>query len=182
MQTETTLNIRSGIALIIAVSATAIALIIWLVYGRETTGAHDPSASFLPVANTIFNALSATCMTLGFVAIRRGKRALHRNLMLGAVCSSTLFLLGYLTHHWLHGDTAFHGEGIIRPIYFFVLVSHIAISVVALPMILTTLFFAGTGQFQRHRKIARITLPIWLYISVTGVLVFVLLKNFSNSQ
>jgi len=100
-------------------------------------------------------------------------------LMVSALVSSALFLITYVVYHNAHGDTPFQGAGLIRPIYFFILISHILLTTVALPLILVTFFFALTSKFDAHMKIARITLPAWLYVSVTGVLIFFLLKIFS---
>ena len=95
--------------------------------------------------------------------------------MICAFVSSGLFLISYIIYHHFHGDTQFLGVGAIRPIYFIILISHISLAIVALPMILITFFFALTGQFIVHKKVARITFPIWMYVSVTGVVVFLLL-------
>jgi putative membrane protein len=103
----------------------------------------------------------------------------HKRFMLTATVFSTLFLVSYITYHFFHGDTIFRGHGWIRPAYFFILISHIGLSIVALPVILATLWYALGNQFQIHRRIARWTFPIWLYVSVTGVIVYVLLKRFS---
>ncbi len=115
-------------------------------------------------------------LVAGLLAIRSGRRELHIKLMLSAVGVAGLFLASYIVYHHFHGDTRFGGQGLIRPVYFFILISHIAGSIVALPLVLTTLFFAGTKRFERHLKIARVTFPVWLYVSVTGVTVFFLLK------
>ena len=101
----------------------------------------------------------------------------HKKMMLSALFFSFLFLVSYLTYHAFHGDTLFQGEGWVRPLYFFILISHIILSVVVLPLVLTTVFFAATGNFTMHPKIARITLPLWMYISVTGVLVYLMLYH-----
>jgi putative membrane protein len=132
----------------------------------------------LPAANAFFNACSATALAGGWVSIRRGNRDTHMRFMLSAVAFSTLFLASYVVYHAFHGDTRFPGQGIVRPIYFFILASHILLSVAALPMVLTTLYYAATGRFASHRRIARFTLPVWLYVSVTGVLVFALLRAY----
>jgi putative membrane protein len=115
-------------------------------------------------------------LTAGFVAIKNGHRERHKKLMLAAVFVAGTFLVSYIIYHHFHGDTRFDGEGLVRPVYFFVLISHITLSMVALPLVLTTLFFAGTEQFERHKKLARFTFPIWLYVSVTGVAVYFFLK------
>jgi len=129
--------------------------------------------------NAALNATSAVLLVSGFFAIRRGRRELHLKLMLGAVLVASVFLASYVTYHHYHGDTRFTGQGVVRPIYFFILVTHILGSMVALPVVLTTLFFALTRRFARHRRLARFTFPLWLYVSVTGVLVFFLLSRYS---
>ena len=96
--------------------------------------------------------------------------------MLSALTFSTAFLISYIIHHNVHGDTKFTGIGWIRPVYFATLISHILISVATLPMVLTTFFFALTKQFARHKRLARFTFPLWLYVSVTGVAIYFLLK------
>src|ERR1700736_5080985 len=101
--------------------------------------------------------------------------------MLTATVFSALFLVSYVTYHFFHGDTKFQGHGWIRPAYFLILISHIGLSMVALPLILGALWFGLRSQFQFHRRIARWTFPIWLYVSVTGVIVYVLLQYFAAS-
>lgn len=99
-------------------------------------------------------------------------------LMLAAVLVAAVFLASYVVYHHYHGDTRFQGEGLVRPVYFFVLVSHILFSIVGLPLVLTTLYLALTRRFDRHRRLARLTFPVWLYASITGVLVFWLLTRY----
>jgi putative membrane protein len=166
--------------LVIAVLSLAVAaFLIWLIYfkGRET--APDWVAS-LPAANAAFNSLSALCLVFGYINIRRRRIAVHQRFMLSAAGFSALFLISYITYHYFHGDTKFPGQGWIRPVYFFVLISHITLSMVALPLIFATLYFALTRGFQIHRKIARWTFPIWLYVSVTGVVVFLVLRAYTS--
>lgn len=118
-------------------------------------------------------------MIAGYVAIKKRRLNIHKTFMVAAFASSALFLIAYVIYHNAHGDTPFQGTGFIRPIYFFILISHILLTTLALPAILVTLFFALTSRFDAHKKIARITLPAWLYVSVTGVMIFFLLKMFS---
>jgi putative membrane protein len=99
--------------------------------------------------------------------------------MLTATMFSALFLVSYITYHFFHGDTKFPGHGWVRPAYFFILISHIGLSIVALPLILATLWYGLRNQFHFHRRIARWTFPIWLYVSATGVIVYALLKCFT---
>jgi putative membrane protein len=143
----------------------------------RSAGAGAPAwTSALPALNAGLNFTSAVLLTAGFVAIKNGRRERHQKLMVSAVVVAGTFLVSYIIYHHFHGDTRFGGQGLVRPTYFFILVSHILLSMVAVPMVLTTLFFAATEQFDRHKRIARYTFPIWLYVSVTGVLVFFFLK------
>lgn len=167
---------RAALAAIGALSLLACAFLLWLLYGREASGGSSEALSFLPALNAGFNAASSACLVAGFVAIRRRRIDAHRTAMLSAFAFSTLFLVGYVIHHALHGDTRYPGEGWLRGVYLSVLASHVVLSVVALPMVLTTFFLSLTGRFERHRRLARFTLPIWLYVSVTGVVVFLMLR------
>jgi len=129
----------------------------------------------LPHLNALLNATSAIFLVTGYTFIRRRRIRAHRNCQLSAVVSSTLFLVSYLTYHYFHGATHFPGQGIARPIYFTILISHTILAVVIVPLVLVTLYRAVRGDFVRHRKIARWTLPLWLYVSVTGVVVYLML-------
>ena len=133
--------------------------------------------SFLPAVNAVLNGMSASCLTLGFVAIRRHAVQVHRLLMVSAFAFSAVFLVGYLTYHAVHGDTPFTGTGPIRTFYFTILISHIVLSVTVVPCALTSFYLAYIGDFRRHRRLNRVFLPIWLYVSVTGVLIFFLLRG-----
>ena len=149
-------------------SVVAAAFLFWLIYGREASTGYD--VGFLSAVNASLNA-----------AIRKGNWKTHRNLMLLALLFSALFLVSYIVYHTFHGDSKFLGEGLIRPIYFFILISHIVLSVVALPLILITVSLSLTRRFSHHKKWAKWTFPIWAYVSVTGVAVFVLLKTFGSA-
>jgi putative membrane protein len=157
------------------VSAVAVAVLGWILVLREPGG--DAGAlAFMPAVNATLNGLSASCLVAGWLAVRSRRLALHRALMLSAFGCSAVFLVGYLTYHFVHGDTRFPEENPLRGLYLGVLGSHVVLSIAALPMILTTFWFSLTGQIARHRRIARWTLPIWLYVSVTGVVVFLMLR------
>jgi putative membrane protein len=152
-----------------------------LIY-RGGAGGHEAAwVGWLPFVNAAFNSACAYCLVAGFVAIRRGRREVHRRWMLAALAASTLFLVSYVTYHAIHGDSRFLGQGTIRPVYFFILISHIGLSVVALPLVLSTFYLSLSGRFAQHRRLARWTLPIWLYVSVTGVLVFALLQIYGGA-
>ena len=133
--------------------------------------------SYLPHLNAILNSTSALLLLAGFRFIRLGRIQAHRNCQVSAVLTSTLFLISYLTYHYYHGATKFLGQGLVRPLYFTILISHTILAVVIVPLIIITLYRAARGDFIRHRRIARWTLPLWLYVSVTGVIVYVMLYH-----
>ena len=162
----------SIIATIILVSAAASALICYLVYFHaplDVTGAHLRS---LPLLNAVLNALCTVALVTGFVFIRGRKIPQHRAAMFTAFFFSSIFLVSYLTNFTLHGETHFNRMSAWWPFYWKLLASHIVLSVVALPMILITFFLSLTGRFPAHKKLARYTFPIWLYVSITGVVVY----------
>lgn len=157
------------------ISTAAVAFLGWLLLVREGGGVNADLA-FMPAVNATLNATSATLLVLGFVAIRRGRREVHKRLMVSAFAASAVFLVGYVLYHYAHGDTQYQGEGAIRIVYFTILISHVLLSIVMLPMILTTFYLAAKERFSSHKKLARWTLPIWLYVSVTGVLIYFMLR------
>lgn len=134
-------------------------------------------AEALPTVNAVLNGTSAVLLVAGFVAIRRGARERHRALMLAACASSVLFLAGYFTRIALTGTHRFPGDGALRAAYLAVLLSHTVLAAAAGPLVLRTLFLAFRARFPDHRRIARATLPVWLYVSVTGVVVYVMLYH-----
>jgi uncharacterized membrane protein YozB (DUF420 family) len=130
------------------------------------------SISDLPTVNATLNATSAILLMIGYACIRRRKVAAHRVCMISACVTSTLFLISYLTYHYHHGSTPFPGQGWIRTVYFTILVSHTILAAAVVPLVLVTLSRALRERFDKHRRIARWTLPVWLYVSVTGVIVY----------
>ncbi|MBI4115526.1 MAG: DUF420 domain-containing protein [Candidatus Omnitrophica bacterium] len=128
--------------------------------------------SFLPGMNAGLNAASALLIVLGVIFIRQGAWTAHALCMCAAVGTSTLFLISYLVYHFFHGATPFPGQGWIRPVYFSILISHTFLAIVNVPLVIVTLTRALKSQFERHVKIAHITFPIWLYVSVTGIIIY----------
>jgi len=151
----------------------------WWIYYKETSLETYGFVFYLPYLNCFLNALTSIFLVIGFKFIKSKKIAQHKVMMVSAGVTSALFLVSYLSYHHFVGDTKFLGQGVIRPIYFFILISHIVLSIIQVPCILATFFFAFTSRVERHKKIAKITFPIWLYVSVTGIVVFILLKNYS---
>ena len=160
------------------ISALAVAFLFWLLYFRRGVGG-PTSLDFLPAVNAGLNAITTVFLIRGYLAIRAGNRTLHAFCQKSAFVFSSVFLVCYIVYHSVHGDSHFMGQGLIRPVYFSILVSHILLSIVALPMVLATFFFALTGRLDTHRKLARKTFPIWLYVSVTGVIIFFVLKAYA---
>ena len=133
--------------------------------------------TLLPTLNAALNATAALALLAGYAAIRRRRIGVHRACMLTAFGVSTLFLISYVVYHYSAGSRPFAGHGWIRPVYFALLVSHIALAAAIVPLALITIYRALSSQFGRHRRIARWTLPVWLYVSVTGVLVYWMLYH-----
>ena len=133
--------------------------------------------SVLPHLNATLNASSFVLLSSGYFFIRRGRVLAHRRCQLGALTASILFLISYVVYHQHHGTTRFLGEGMARPIYFTILTTHTVLAVVIVPFVIITLRRALRGDFLRHRAIARWTLPMWLYVSITGVLVYIMLYH-----
>ena len=129
----------------------------------------------LPLLNSILNSISAIFLIIGFVYIKKGNVKAHLRAMWSAFTVSALFLVSYLIFHYLVGSVGFDGQGMIVPVYYFILITHIILAMVILPLVLITLYRATRGDFNRHRNIARWTWPLWLYVSVTGVLVYLMM-------
>ena len=160
---------------IILASLVVLTFLFWLIYFCEPAGPTTWSA-WLPHFNAFFNAATATFLIAGYLSIKRGRTRTHIRFMSLAVLTSTLFLVGYCIYHYHHQHTTFQGTGFVRSIYFPLLISHILLSVVQVPLIGFTLLFALKKEYSKHKKVARWTLPIWLYVSATGVLVFFFLR------
>ena len=170
---------RSAIAGILVLSAAAIGFLVWLLYVHQAPSQFALRLRFLPALNAGLNGLSACSLCLGFFFVMRRRLDAHRVSMIAAFAFSSLFLGSYIVNHALHGDTLFPHVGAIRTVYLGILASHIILSVVALPLVLTTFFFSLTSRFPQHKRIARFTFPIWLYVSVTGVVVYALLSAYA---
>jgi uncharacterized membrane protein YozB (DUF420 family) len=135
------------------------------------------TVAVLPTVNAVLNASAAVAMLAGFVAIRQGRVAVHRACMLTAVGLSILFLCSYLVYHAQVGSRPYTGGGWVRTLYFAILLSHTVLAVLIVPMVATTLYRALRSHFVRHARLARITFPLWLYVSVTGVVVYWMLYH-----
>jgi len=131
----------------------------------------------LPLFNAVFNTLSAICLVSGFISIKRKNKVLHKKFMIAALIFSSIFLAGYLTYHYFHGSSVFPDLGWIKTLYLIILVPHIILAAVMVPMILMTFFYAFTERWEKHKKLAKITFPIWMYVSVTGVIIYLMVHQ-----
>jgi len=138
--------------------------------------------SDLPTLNAFLNGTAAVLLLVGRNYIRRGERQKHRKCMIGAFSVSSLFLISYLFYHYNHGSQPFLGSGWIRPVYFTILISHTILAAAVVPMVLLTLRRGLKSEFSRHKKIARWTYPVWLYVSVTGVIIYLMLYQLSPAM
>jgi uncharacterized membrane protein YozB (DUF420 family) len=134
--------------------------------------------AYLPHLNAFLNGTSAVLLFTGYSFIRKRNVIAHRACQIAALIVSSLFLTSYLVYHYHHGSTRFLGTGFVRPLYFTILTTHTILAVVIVPLIFLTFYRALRGEFSRHRRIARVTLPLWLYVSVTGVIVYLMLYHF----
>jgi putative membrane protein len=159
---------------ILTISIVASVLICWLVYYHAPTDVEGTHLRSLPLVNAVLNGLATLAIVTGYVEIRKRRVLQHRASMFFAFFFSSIFLVSYLVNFTLHGETKFNRLSHWWPFYWKLLASHIVLSVVALPLILITFFLSLTGRFPLHRKIARWTFPIWLYVSVTGVIVYIM--------
>lgn len=128
--------------------------------------------------NAVINSLVSVTLVAAVITVKNKHYEAHRRLMLVAILLSTLFLLSYIAHHLLAGETKFGGDGIIRYVYYFILATHIPLAAIILPFILFTAYRGLTGEFAAHRKLAKYTFPLWLYVSITGVLVYLLISPY----
>ena len=172
------IDARKALSLILAVSAAALLFLVWLIYLKAPAAAQVAWVSNLSAVNAALNSLSTVFLLLGFREIRARNFAKHMRFMISAFITSALFLVSYIVYHHFVGDTPFKGQGFIRPVYFSILISHIVLSIFVVPLVLSSFLFAFSGKFSTHRKVSKWTFPIWLYVSVTGVMVFFMLKLF----
>jgi putative membrane protein len=172
---------RKARNLVIAVSLAIPVVVTFLYFMKKLVITEGPLKDFLdqlPLVNASVNGLTAVLLIAAFVAIKNKNVALHKKLMTICLLLSVVFLLSYVTYHSTHETTVYGGEGGIRTFYYFILLSHIVLSAVIVPMVLFSYTRAISERFDKHRKLARITLPIWFYVAVTGVLVYLMISPY----
>lgn len=173
---ETTLKDERKIKLWITILSIAIPLVVAVLFGYKIPDAKP--LTFLPPIYATINALTAILLVVAVSAIKKGKRKLHQNLMTGCIGLSALFLVMYVAYHMTSDATPYGGEGALRYLYFIVLITHIFFSIVIIPLVLITYSKAYLKDFEAHRKWAKYTFPVWLYVALTGVVVYLMISPY----
>lgn len=166
----------------IIVLSIVVPLLVALLFGvnLRKLGYDVKPLSFLPPIYATINGITAIVLIVAVLAIKNGKQKLHENLMKLAISLSVLFLGMYVAYHMTSDSTKFGGEGVVKYIYYFILITHILLSVIIIPFVLVTYVRALSKRFDKHKKIARITFPLWLYVAVTGVIVYLMISPYYN--
>lgn len=162
----------------ISIIAIVLPIVVAILYFLPKSGGTNETVMAIPLFNAILNGLTFLLLVGGLVAIKNGKKIVHRNFMISAIGMSALFLVGYVIYHSQVESTKFGGEGIDRTIYFFILITHIILAASLAPLVLITFVRAIKGDFEKHKKIAKWTYPIWLYVSITGIIVYLMISPY----
>ena len=165
---------------LIVVLSIAIPTVVAILFGfkLKDLGFNVEPLTFLPPIYATINGITAVLLVSAIIAIKNGKKNIHQLLMNIAIACSVLFLVMYVAYHMTSESTPFGGEGFIRYVYFFILISHILLSIAVIPLVLISYVRAITGRFDRHKKMAKIAFPIWLYVAVTGVIVYLMISPY----
>lgn len=165
---------------IIAVLSVAIPVVVAILFYMPKSGQADVDVSFLPTLHAILNSLTAIALIVGYFQVKRNNVKGHRAAMLVAFGLSAVFLVSYVTYHFLGERTIYGGEGLLKYIYYFILLTHIVLAVAIVPLVLLSVYYGISNQLAKHRKISKWTFPIWLYVAVTGVLVYLMISPYYN--
>ncbi|MGB5171226.1 DUF420 domain-containing protein [Eudoraea sp.] len=160
----------------ITVVSIVVPVVVALLFGVKLPNVEP--LSFLPPIYASINGLTAILLVLALWAIKKKKTNLHRRIMTSCIALSLLFLAMYIAYHMTSESTSYGGEGFLRYIYFFILISHILLSIIVIPMVLITYARAYLGKYESHRKLAKITFPVWLYVAITGVVVYIMISPY----
>jgi len=163
---------------LIAVLSVAIPVVVALLFFIPKDGGTKVDVSFLPPFYAFINFLTAVVLVVGYVNIKKGNIKIHRAAMLSAFGLSAIFLVSYVVYHLFGERTLYGGEGLLKYIYYFILLTHIVLAIIIVPLVLLSVYYGITDQLVRHRRISRWTFPIWLYVAVTGVLVYLLISPY----
>lgn len=165
-------------SLIIVLSVAIPVVVALLIFFPQSGKLGDFDVSFLPHLNGLLNTATSLCLIAGYYFIRQKNEGMHRTMMMSAVAISTLFLVSYVVYHYQAEPTRFGGEGIIKGIYYFILLTHIVLAAVVVPFVLFSVYFALTEQRKKHKKLVKWTFPIWTYVAVTGVVVYLMISPY----
>ncbi len=165
---------------IITLLSVVIPLVVAALFGvnLKKLGFNVEPLTFLPPIYASINGLTAIILIAGVIAIKKGNKKLHEQLNTFAIGCSLLFLLLYIGYHMTSDSTKFDGEGVVKYVYYFILITHIVLSIIIIPFVLTTFMRAKLGNFPQHKKIAKITFPLWLYVAITGVVVYLMISPY----
>lgn len=165
--------------ILIAILSVVVPLLVaFLLFMPQTGKLGDLDVSFLPRLHAVLNSLTAIALVVGYIQIKKNNRRNHRFAMTTAFVLSVFFLISYVTYHYQAAPTAFGGDGAIKAIYYFILITHIILAAVIVPLVLLSVYFALSEQYARHRKVSRWTFPLWLYVAVTGVVVYLMISPY----
>lgn len=167
---------KKGITLLSIIIPLAVAALFGI--NLRKMGVNVEPLDFLPPIYATINGITAVLLIAAVIAIKNGKRVLHERLNTLAIICSVLFLVMYVAYHMTSDSTEFGGEGMIRYVYYFILISHILLSIAIIPLVLVTLMRAKLGEFTAHKKIAKITFPLWLYVAITGVIIYLMISPY----
>lgn len=166
------------LVLIAVLSVVVPLLVAFLLFMPQTGKLGDVDVTFLPKLHAVLNSLTAFALLAGYYFVKNRNVRYHRFSMVTAFVLSSFFLISYVTYHYQAAPTAFGGEGALRYFYYFVLLTHIVLAVVIVPLVLLSIYFGWSNQVERHRRVSRWTFPLWLYVAVTGVLVYMLISPY----
>ena len=175
-KTEEILQKEKKFNRIVTVISIAVPLVVAVLFGVKIPGVEP--LSFLPPIYASINGLTAILLIAGVWTIKNGKRETHQKIMTSCIALSLLFLIMYVAYHMTSDSTPYGGQGYLRYVYFFILISHIALSIIIIPLVLKTYTRAYLGKFEQHRKLAKITFPIWLYVAISGVVVYLMISPY----
>ncbi|QNL22825.1 DUF420 domain-containing protein [Hyphobacterium sp. CCMP332] len=164
--------------LIILLSVAIPLLVAILIFFPQSGKLGDFDVSFLPHLNGVLNTATSICLIAGFIFIKRKKESWHRLMMISAFIISSIFLVSYVIYHYQAEPTKFGGEGTIRMLYYFILITHIILAAVVVPFVLFSIYYAISDQREKHKKIVKWTFPIWVYVAITGVVVYLMISPY----
>lgn len=173
-----TKNDRIAIPVILGLSILVPLIVLVLIYLPERYNLLGVELGTFPLFHAVLNASTALLLLAGYFLIKAGDKKRHRNIMITAFCFSCVFLVSYVLSKISHEPTHYGGEGVLKYIYFFILITHIVLSAIIVPLVLFTMYRGLTGEYQKHKKIAKWTFPIWMYVAVTGVLVYLFMYSY----